>query len=91
MISCALIWAGFILVVGVFNRFAPTYGWGFLKTVASLYPGFWGVYGLKDLAIGVVYGFVDGAIGGLLFAWIYNKVLTCGCCGRNQEDPKNSE
>ena len=25
--------------------------------------------------IGSVYGFIDGSIGGLLFAWIYNKLV----------------
>ena len=24
--------------------------------------------------VGLVYGFIDGAIGGALFAWLYNKI-----------------
>ena len=91
MITCALFWAGWILVVGLINRFVPTYGWTFLKVVSSLYPGYHGVYGLKDLAVGVAYGLVDGAIGGLIIAWIYNMVLSCGCCGCKKDEEEASE
>ena len=37
--------------------------------------------GWPILIIGTLYGFVDGAIAGYLFGWIYNMVFKC-CPGK---------
>jgi len=30
--------------------------------------------------IGMIWAFVDGLIGGAIFAWLYNLILTCPRC-----------
>ena len=70
-IAAGVWWAGGILIVGVANLMYPSYGGAFLNVLASIYSGYQpGSAG--DLAVGVGYGLVDGAIGGGLFAWLYN-------------------
>lgn len=70
-LACGLLWGGGILTVGVAHRFAPDYGRAFLDMVASIYPGY-EVGGLRSVAVGTAYGFVDGFVGGALLAWLYN-------------------
>jgi hypothetical protein len=45
---------------------------GFLQVVSSAYPFFHASRTLSDVVIGTLDGLVDGAIAGLLFAWLYN-------------------
>ena len=40
--------------------------------MSSVYPFFHASRTIGDVAIGAVDGLVDGAIAGLLFAWLYN-------------------
>lgn len=40
----------------------------------DLYPWYRDAQGLWQAVLGVVFGFIDGFIGGALLAWIYNKV-----------------
>ncbi len=68
----AILWGGSILLVGAVNLAAPLYGVEFLKIARSLYPGFHASRTLLDVLVGTGYGFVDGAIGGFLVAWLYN-------------------
>jgi hypothetical protein len=61
-----------VLVVASANLIWPGYGRAFLDLVASVYPGYRPSTGIMSVITGAVYGFVDGAIGGALFAWLYN-------------------
>ncbi len=70
--ATAITWAAGILCVGLVNLAAPTYGVGFLQAVSSIYPGFHNSHHFVDVLVGTGYGLVDGGIGGLIFAWIYN-------------------
>jgi len=71
-ITAGIIWGACILIVGLINLAAPTYGVEFLRGMGSLYPGFYHVRTFWDVVLGTVYGFVDGLIGGWIFAWLYN-------------------
>ena len=73
-IAAGLLWGGAILLVGIINMMSADYGVAFLSTVASVYPGFEPFTGIGSLVIGSVYGLVDGAIGGFIFAWLYNLI-----------------
>ncbi|SRR5579864_6277275 len=68
----ALLWGGCLLLVGIINLGAPSYGADFLRMMSSVYPGFHDTRTWGEVILGTVYGFVDGAIAGLLFAWLYN-------------------
>jgi len=73
-LAVGLFWGGSILLVGAANLIWPGYGQAFLQLAASLYPGYRGGASLGQVIIGTLYGLVDGAIGGAIFAWLYN------CC-----------
>ena len=40
--------------------------------MASLYPGYRATASLGQVIIGTVYGVLDGAVAGAVFAWLYN-------------------
>ena len=69
----ALLWGGAILLVGLINLAFPAYGMNFLQMASSVYPGFHASHTMRSVAIGTFEALVDGAIAGLLFAWLYNN------------------
>ena len=71
-LTIGILWGGAILFVGIVSFFSPGYADEFLRTVSSFYPGFDHSGSLGDLLVGTVYGLVDGAIGGVVIAWLYN-------------------
>ena len=72
-ISLGLIW-GFLamFLVGLANLVWPGYGQAFLDVTASLYPGYTATASFGQVILGSLYGLVDGAVAGAVFAWIYN-------------------
>lgn len=70
--ATALLWGGAVLLVGVGNLLVPTYGVAFLEWAASFYPGYDGPAGLGAVVVSTLYAAVDGAVVGLLLAWLYN-------------------
>jgi hypothetical protein len=72
----ALWWGGCVLFVGLVNLGAPSYDAEFLRMMSSVYPGFHDTRIWGEIIPGTIYGLVDGAIAGLLFAWLYNWVRT---------------
>ena len=75
VLTCAILWAAAIVIVGIANLIWPGYGTAFLKVIASIYPGYDGVGTFGSVVVGTLYAVVDGAIGGLVFAWLYNMFL----------------
>lgn len=71
-ITCGLLWGGAVLMVGLANVVWPTYGVAFLQLCSSIYPGYHANPTLGSVLVGTGYALVDGAIGGAIFAWIYN-------------------
>lgn len=63
-----------LLIVGSANLVWPTYGRAFLDVVASVYPGYQPSSGIGSVVVGALYAFVDGAVGGAVFAWLYNRL-----------------
>jgi hypothetical protein len=61
-----------ILGVGLINLIRPGYGQAFLELAASIYPGYHATASFGQVIVGTLYGFVDGAAGGALLAWLYN-------------------
>ena len=64
-------WAVCMLFVG----WTSIFGWGvkFVETMSSVYIGFTPTF--LGGAIGAIWGFVDGAIGGAIIALIYNAIV----------------
>lgn len=73
-IAFALLWGVLAMfLTGLANLIWPGYGKAFLDLMASVYPGYHATASLGDVIVGALYGVVDGAVGGALFAWLYNR------------------
>ncbi len=62
-----------MLLVGLIHLVAPSYGGDFLRMMSSVYPGADTAPTLARVLLGTVYGCVDGAAAGFLFAWLYSS------------------
>ena len=60
-------------LVGLGNMMWSGYGQGLLDLAASFYPGYQATPSFGQVIIGTLYGLLDGAICGALFAWLYNR------------------
>lgn len=72
-IALGLIWGAGIFLVGIAHLLWPGYGGAFLAFFAAIYPGY-RVDGFGEVIVGTLYGLMDGAVCGLVIAWIYNNV-----------------
>lgn len=63
------------LITGAANFIWSTYGTTFLQVVASIYLGYQAQASVGDLIVGTLYALVDGAIGGWVLAWLYNRFI----------------
>ncbi len=72
-ITSGLVWGGAMLTCGLVNLAARPYGKRFLKLMSSVYPGFHNSRTLGDVLVGAGYGFIDGALGGVVVAALYNQ------------------
>ena len=71
--AAALMWGILAMFsTGVANLIWPSYGQEFLRLMASVYPGYHTTPSFGQVIVGTLYGLVDGAIGGAIFAWLYN-------------------
>jgi len=71
-LSLALLCGIAVLIVGLVNLNSPGYGQAFLDVISSVYPGYDAVPEFNSVLIGTGYALLDGAIGGLLLALLYN-------------------
>ena len=73
-LTFGILWAtAFFLVAGA-QQVWPTYGVAFLELMDSVYPGY-APGGFGSVIMGSLYAVVDGAIGGAVVAWLYNRIL----------------
>lgn len=73
-ITLGLLWGILAMfLTGVANLIWPTYARAFLDVMASVYPGYTGAPTFGQVIVGTLYGLVDGAVGGALLAWLYNR------------------
>jgi hypothetical protein len=73
-ITVGLVWGVLAMfLTGLANLLWPDYGQEFLQVMASLYPGYHATPGFGQLIVGTLYGLVDGAVAGAIFAWVYNR------------------
>jgi ABC-type nitrate/sulfonate/bicarbonate transport system permease component len=77
-LAAGILWGLALFLTGVSNLIWPGYGEVFLKMMASVYPGYHAARSIGDLIVGTLYAVIDGAIGGLLFGWLYNLFLGKG-------------
>jgi len=70
----AALWGGSALLVGLINLAHLDYGREFLALLASVYPGYTAEPSVTSVLIGTGYALVDGAVGGWLLGWLYNRL-----------------
>ena len=74
-ITVGLVWGVLgMFATGVGNLLFPGYGQGLLDVMASVYPGYAAIPSVGQVVIITLYGILDGAIAGAVFAWFYNTV-----------------
>jgi hypothetical protein len=72
--SLALIMGVLLMfLVGLGNLLRPGYGQEFLDLMASVYPGYKATASFGQVIVGTLYGLVDGAVCGVVLAWLYNR------------------
>ena len=76
-ITTAIIWGAAVLLAGLANLIWPSYGGAFLEIIASIYPGYHASSTIGSVIVGTLYAVLDGAVGGLIFASLYNLVASC--------------
>jgi len=77
-IAAGVTWGAGVLLLG-FIAMQYELGKPFVDLLASVYLGFDAT--VSGIFIGAAWAFVDGVIGGLIFAFVYNLVLcVCGTC-----------
>ena len=72
-LSGGVLWALGVLIVALINLQDPGYGEDFLEMVSSIYPGYEVDETPGSVVIGTLFAFIDGAIGGAVLAFLYNK------------------
>lgn len=77
-LTAGILWGASILITGLINLAFPNYGSEFLETMASVYPCFHASRTFFDVIVGTLYGFLDGLVGGFIFAWLYNRFTPAG-------------
>ena len=82
--AAAVLWAAAFLISAIVNAVWPPYAQVFLDCVASIYPGYDAASTVGDIVVGTLYALVDGAVAGLVFAWLYNLVA-----GRTRHNATN--
>ncbi len=72
-ITSGVVWGVLAMfLTGILNLIWTGYGQGLLDLMASLYPGYSATPSFGQVLIGTLYGLVDGAVAGAVFAWLYN-------------------
>jgi hypothetical protein len=77
-LTSALVWCACMLFAGFVNLAFPSYGSEFLRMMNSIYPGADSVRTIGRVLLGGLYGFVDGAIVGCVFAFLYQVLAGHG-------------
>ncbi len=71
-IAGAISWGAVMFFTGLAYVIDGTYGNKFLAVFASVYPGYEVQKTIGSVIVATLYGGLDGAICGALFAWLYN-------------------
>jgi hypothetical protein len=74
-LASAILWGVAMLCMGLANLIWSSYGQQFLQTMASVYIGYHATRSIAEVIVGTLYGFLDGLIGGAVFAWLYNRFV----------------
>jgi len=72
-LACGSTWAIGVILLALISLFADGYGSSVISLISTVYRGY--RPDIPGAIIGGIWGFADGAIGGYILAWFYNKFL----------------
>ena len=67
----------YLLGISIIAMSSEAYGHNVAEFIMTVYPGY--ALSLVGIIYGMFWAFLDGAIFGVVFSFIYNQVLTCPC------------
>ncbi len=73
-LAWGILWGAACCLVALVNLITGSYGQHFLEMLSSWYPGYHAKRSIVEILILTVYAFFDGLFGGVIFAWLYNKM-----------------
>ena len=73
-LTIGLLWGAAMFLTGTANLVWAGYGKDFLGVMASVYPGYDATASFGQVMVGTLYGLLDGAAGGAVIAWLYNRL-----------------
>ncbi|MFQ5690507.1 MAG: bacteriophage holin [Gemmatimonadota bacterium] len=88
-LAAGILWGGGIFFVGIAALIWPGYGDALLRFADSIYPGYH-PGGFGSVIVGTLYGLLDGAVGGAILAWLYNR-FSCECAAESAGRPAEPE
>ena len=71
-LALGILWGASVLIMGIIAMGAPDYCGNFVAAMGTKYIGYKAT--ILGSIIGGVWGFIDAGIGGLILAWLYNKL-----------------
>ncbi len=70
-LAAGILWGGYMLCIG-WTAWLIDWGTAFVTAMSSVYIGFRPSF-LGGI-IGALWGFLDGAVAGIIIAWLYNMI-----------------
>jgi len=70
-LTSGILWGGAVWFATLWLLFRG-YDGSLIRQLDHFYLGY--SFSVVGAFVGLVWGFIDGAIGGALFAWLYNKI-----------------
>jgi len=70
-LTLGIIWGSAIFLIGITSMLYD-YGTALVNLFSSLYIGYTATFG--GSIVGAIWGFVDAGVGGVIIAWLYNKL-----------------
>lgn len=71
-LTLGVLWGLAMGLIGIAHAIYPEYGREFFAFMGSIYPGMSSAGTLLNIVVAVVYGVVDGFLGGYVMAAVYN-------------------
>ncbi len=71
-LTMGIIWALALLFISIVSLLSQSYLHNITEFLATIYLGY--TLSFFGIIIGMIWAFFDAAIGGFVFAWLYNKL-----------------
>jgi len=76
-VTLGIIGSLYLLGISIIAMSSEAYGHNVVEFIMTVYPGY--ALSLVGVIHGMFWAFLDGAIFGIVFSFIYNQVLKCPC------------